>query len=224
MRLELRRCRSCCQAVTIPAPRPPPPVAATEQNGRAARSHTGRVPDTAGILSPIADSGSDGDAKSGAVMPMHVCDCRAGLDRVARIARPESCAAQARYWIAWAAIGGPMAERDFLDKMVTKRTARNPAFPQCWTRRDAGGSCCARSRSVASSRIRRRLRSPRPWPRRSLSSRVWRARRPTRRSRKSSDMPGSLGCVVQYHLVPLDHSADEPTVVVHESSSVSNGV
>jgi hypothetical protein len=38
-------------------------------------------------------------------MPMHVCDCRAGLDRVARIARPESCAAQARYWIAWAAIG-----------------------------------------------------------------------------------------------------------------------
>jgi len=63
-------------------------------------------------------------------MPMPVCDCRAGLDRVARIARPESCAAQARYWIAWAATGGPMAERDFLDRMVTKRTARNPAFPQ----------------------------------------------------------------------------------------------
>jgi hypothetical protein len=31
---------------------------------------------------------------------------------------------------AWAATGGPMAERDFLNKMVTKRTARNPAFPQ----------------------------------------------------------------------------------------------
>jgi hypothetical protein len=36
-----------------------------------------------------------------------------------------------------------MAERDFLDKMVTKRTARNPAFLKCWTRRDAGGSCCS---------------------------------------------------------------------------------
>jgi len=36
--------------------------------------------------------------------------------------------------------------------------------------------------------------------------------------------PGSLGCVVQYHLVPLDQSADEPTVVLHEISSVSRGV
>ena len=35
---------------------------------------------------------------------------------------------------------------------------------------------------------------------------------------------GSRGCVVQYHLVPLDQSADEPAVVVHESSSVSKGV
>jgi predicted transcriptional regulator len=35
---------------------------------------------------------------------------------------------------------------------------------------------------------------------------------------------GSLEYVVRYHLVPLDQSADEPTVVVHESSSVSNGV
>jgi NAD(P)-dependent dehydrogenase (short-subunit alcohol dehydrogenase family) len=56
-----------------------------------------------GRISPIADSGSDGDDKSGAVLPMHVYDCRAGLDRVARIARPESCAAQARNSIAWAA-------------------------------------------------------------------------------------------------------------------------
>jgi len=30
--------------------------------------------------------------------------------------------------------------------------------------------------------------------------------------------------VVEYHLVALDLSADEPTVVVHESSSVSKGV
>jgi hypothetical protein len=37
-------------------------------------------------------------------------------------------------------------------------------------------------------------------------------------------MPGSLGCAAQYHLVPLDQSADELTVVVDESSSVSNGV
>ena len=41
----------------------------------------------------LADSGSDGDDKSGAVMPMRVCDCRAGLDRIARIARSEFCAA-----------------------------------------------------------------------------------------------------------------------------------
>jgi hypothetical protein len=37
-------------------------------------------------------------------------------------------------------------------------------------------------------------------------------------------MPGVSGFVVQYHLVPLDQSADEPTVVGHESSSVSKGV
>jgi predicted transcriptional regulator len=35
---------------------------------------------------------------------------------------------------------------------------------------------------------------------------------------------GSFGYVVQYHFVPLDQSADGPTVVVHESSSVSRGV
>jgi hypothetical protein len=33
---------------------------------------------------------------------------------------------------------------------------------------------------------------------------------------------GSLGCVVQYHLVPVDQSADEPIVVFR--SSVSKGV
>ena len=126
-------------------------------------------------------------------MPIHVCDCRAGLDRVARIARPESCAAQARYWIAWAATGGPMAERDFSTRWLRSAPRATRRFLKCWTRRDAGGSCCARSRSVASSRIRRRLRSPRPWPRRRLSSRVWRARRPTRGSRQSSDMPGVSG-------------------------------
>jgi hypothetical protein len=34
----------------------------------------------------------------------------------------------------------------------------------------------------------------------------------------------SLVYVVEYHLVPLDQSADEQTVVVHEISSASKGV
>ena len=41
-----------------------------------------------------------------------------------------------RYWIAWAATGGPIAEADFYDDMVAKCTARNPAFSECWTRRE----------------------------------------------------------------------------------------
>ncbi len=104
-----------------------------------------------------------------------------------------------------AATGGPMRSVTFSTRWLRSAPRATRRFLKWCTRRDPGGSCCARSRSVASSRIRRRLRSTRPWPRRSLSSRVWRARRPTRGSRQSSDMR-SLGCVVQYHLVPLDQA------------------
>ena len=55
------------------------------------------------------------------------------------------------------------------------------------------------------------LGSQQPWPRRSRSSRVWRARRPTRRSRPPSEMPG-VSVHVQDHLVALAQSP-EPTVV-----------
>ncbi len=35
-----------------------------------------------------------------------------------------------------------MSERDFLDKMIDKRAARNPSFRDCWTRLAGAVSCC----------------------------------------------------------------------------------
>jgi hypothetical protein len=59
-------------------------------------------------------------------MPMHG-DRPTGPGRAARMA---ALTPPAALLVAWAATGGPMAERGFLDKMIAKRTARNPAFPQ----------------------------------------------------------------------------------------------
>jgi len=61
---------------------------------------------------------------------MHVCDCRAGLDRVARVVvRPEFWAAQAALLDRMGSDRRTMAERDFSTRCC-EAYLRNPAFPE----------------------------------------------------------------------------------------------
>ena len=112
-----------------------------------------------------------------------------------------------------------MAERDFLDKMVTQRAARNPAFPQML-------DAARRRRELLRTRgASRAAESDADCGRRSHgTSRSFVARlESTAGEAKVSTVEryaGSLEYVLRYHLVPLN----QPTVVVHESSSVSKGV
>jgi predicted transcriptional regulator len=117
-----------------------------------------------------------------------------------------------------------MAERDFLDKMVTKRTARNPAFPQML---DAARRRRELLRTLAERREQQNQTQTAVAAAMATSQSFVARMESTAADARVSTVEryaGSLGCVVQYHLVPLDQSADEPTVVVHESSLVSNGV
>jgi predicted transcriptional regulator len=117
-----------------------------------------------------------------------------------------------------------MAERDFLDEMVTKRTARNPAFPQIL---DAARRRRELLRTLAERREQQNQTQPGVAAAVAKSQSFVARLESTAADARVSTVEryaGSLGYVVQYHLVPLDQSADEPTVVVHESSSVSKAV
>ena len=117
-----------------------------------------------------------------------------------------------------------MVEGDFLDKIVTKRTARNPAFPQMLD--------VARRRRALLRRLEERSEQQNQMQTAVAAAMATSRSFVARLESTAADARvsivqrygGSLGCVLQYHLVPLDQSAAEPTVVVHESSSVSNGV
>ena len=116
-----------------------------------------------------------------------------------------------------------MAERGFLDKMIAKRTARNPAFPQML---DAARRRQELLRTLAERRGEQNQTQTAVAAAMATSqSFVARLERTAADEVSTVERYAwSLGCVVQYHLVPLDQSADEPTVVIHESSSVSKGV
>jgi len=122
-----------------------------------------------------------------------------------------------RYWIAWAATGGlsVISRQD-----VAKRTCATRRSLKCWTRRDAGGSCCARSERREQQNQTQTAVAAVMATSQSFVARLESTAADARVSTVER-YPGRLGCVVQYHLVPLDQSADEPTVVVHEISSVS---
>jgi predicted transcriptional regulator len=108
-----------------------------------------------------------------------------------------------------------MAERDFLDKMIAKRTARNPEFPRLL---DA-----ARRRRellrVLAERREQQKQTQTAVAAAMETSQSFVARLETAAvDAKISTVDRyaeSLGYVVQYHLIPADEGADEPAVVVH---------
>jgi hypothetical protein len=108
-----------------------------------------------------------------------------------------------------------MAERDFLDKMIAKRTAQNPEFPRLL---DA-----ARRRRellrVLAERREQQKQTQTAVAAAMETSQSFVARLETAAvDAKISTVDRyaeSLGYVVQYHLIPADEGADEPAVVVH---------
>jgi predicted transcriptional regulator len=108
--------------------------------------------------------------------------------------------------------------------MVAKRTARDPAFPQML---DAARRRRELLRTLAERREQpNQTQTAVAAAMATSQSFVARLQSTAAGARVSTveRYAGSLGYVVRYHLVPLDQSADEPAVVVHESSSVSKGV
>jgi hypothetical protein len=85
-----------------------------------------------------------------------------------------------------------MAERDFSTRWLRGAPRATRRSLKCWTRRDAGGSWCARARSVASSKIRRRL-GRRGHGHVAVFRRASGERGGRRGSRQWSDMPGVSG-------------------------------
>lgn len=117
-----------------------------------------------------------------------------------------------------------MAERDFLDKMIAKRTARNSAFPQMV---DAARRRRELLRTLAERREEQNRTQTAVAAAMETSQSFVARLESTAADAKVSTVEryaGTLGYVVQYHLVPVGQSGDEPTVVVHESTSLSKGV
>lgn len=108
-----------------------------------------------------------------------------------------------------------MAERDFLDKMIAKRTAGNPDFPRLL-------AAARRRRELLHALAKRReeqARSQTAVAAAMATSQSAVARLETTAiDAKISTVEryaNSLGYVVQYHLIPAEGSADTPAVVVH---------
>ena len=111
--------------------------------------------------------------------------------------------------------GEPMAERDFLDEMITKRTARNQEFPQLL-------GAARRRRELLHTLAERREeqhRSQTTIAAAMATSQSSVARlETTATDAKISTIEryaDSLGYVIQYHLIPADNAAGVSAVVVH---------
>jgi seryl-tRNA synthetase len=108
-----------------------------------------------------------------------------------------------------------MAERDFLDKMIAKRTAKNPEFPQLL-------EAARRRRQLFHTLAERReeqKRSQTAIAAMMATSQSSVARlESTATDAKISTVEryaDSLGYVVQYHLIPAERGGGAPPVVVH---------
>lgn len=108
-----------------------------------------------------------------------------------------------------------MAERDFLDKMIAKRTARNPEFSKLF-------DAARRRRELLRALTERREEQHRTQTQVAAAmdtSQSFVARlESTAGDAKISTVDRyaeSLGYVVQYHLIPAEDGTDEPAVVVH---------
>ncbi len=108
-----------------------------------------------------------------------------------------------------------MAERDFLDRMIAKRTARNPEFPKLL---DAAQRRRELLRALAEQREQENLTQTQVAAVMETSQSFVARLESTAGDAKISTVDRyaeSLGYVVQYHLIPADEGTDQPTVVVH---------
>ncbi len=108
-----------------------------------------------------------------------------------------------------------MAERDFLDRMITKRTERNPDFPYLVdaARRRRGLLHALADRREDQHRTQTAIAAG------MATSQSFVARlESTAVDAKISTVEryaDTLGYVVQYHLIPADQAASAPPVVIH---------
>ena len=108
-----------------------------------------------------------------------------------------------------------MAERDFLDDMIAKRTERNPAFP---TLLDAARRRRELLRALAAQREDQERSQTAVAADMTTSQSAVARLESTASDAKISTVDryaASLGYVVQYHLIPAEDGADAPPVVVH---------
>jgi cytochrome c553 len=108
-----------------------------------------------------------------------------------------------------------MAERDFLDEMIAKRTERNPEFPKLL---DAARRRRELLRALAERREEQeRTQTAIAAAMQTSQSAVARLESTASDARMSTvdRYAASLGYVVQYHLVPVENGAVLPPVVVH---------
>ena len=108
-----------------------------------------------------------------------------------------------------------MAERDFLDKVIAKRTARNPAFPQLL---DVARRRRELLRTLAERREQQRRTQTSVAAAMDTSQSFVARLESTAPDAKISTVEryaDTLGYVVQYHLIPADEGVGAPAVVVH---------
>jgi predicted transcriptional regulator len=108
-----------------------------------------------------------------------------------------------------------MSEGDFLDAMVAKRAARNPSFPR---QLDAAVRRRAILRTLAARREEQAQTQTAVAAAMETSQSTVARLESSAADAKMSTLDryaGSLGYVVQYHLIPADQSAGAPAVVVH---------
>lgn len=109
-----------------------------------------------------------------------------------------------------------MAERDFLDKMIARRTARNPEFPQML---DAARRRRELLRTLAERREEQNKTQTAVAAAMATSQSFVARLESTAADAKVSTVERyaeTLAYMVQYHLVPVDQSSDAPAVVVHQ--------
>jgi predicted transcriptional regulator len=110
-----------------------------------------------------------------------------------------------------------MTERDFLDRMIAKRTARSAEFPKLL---DAARRRRELLRTLAERRAKQNRTQTTVAAAMETSQSFVARLESTAGDAKISTVDryaNSLGYVVQYHLLPAEESANEPVVVIHRS-------
>lgn len=108
-----------------------------------------------------------------------------------------------------------MAERDFLDEMIAKRTKHNPEFPKLL---DAARRRRELLRALAEQREEQERSQTAIAASMETSQSAVARLESTASDAKMSTVDryaASLGFVVQYHLIPAESGVDAPPVVVH---------